>query len=82
MAVAAAGAQLLEADGAERARAGALRRSGSCAPSLPPACGPAPLWAGPGCARGDAIGRGWGWRVCMYIGLWVDVAWGGWFKLW
>jgi hypothetical protein len=45
----------------------------------PPACGPAPRWAGPGCARGDTMGWGWGWRVCVYIGVWrgKDAAWRG-----
>jgi hypothetical protein len=69
MAIAAVGAQLLKADGADQARAGALRRPGRAPRPPPPACGPALRWAGSGHARGGARGRSWGRRVCVYIGV-------------
>ena len=67
MSIAAASAQLLEVDGAERARAGALA---SCASSpLPP---PAyqlrarPAWVREGGMRWAGAGDG----ECVYIGVW------------
>ena len=72
MSIAAASAQLLEVDGAERARAGALApRCGGRGRALhpPPRRRTSSALGRPGCARGDAMGWGWGWRVCVYRGV-------------
>jgi hypothetical protein len=67
MAIAAVGAQMLKADGAERARAGALRRPGSGvsspSPRLRTSSALGGVWV---CAGGcDGLGLGAGECVCV-----------------